>query len=209
MNPIKQYMNAIERKLHLPWAVRRRIMTDLSGDVAARLEAGKTYEEVMAEMGSPEEVAEGFHAEFAGEKKSAGVWPWLFLAGAALCAASLLRQLILRRQMAASIGIIGGADGPTAIFIAGQIAFSAWPLLAGFLAAFLAARAGRAQSRDLALAAIWVSAGGLALYARELILAVLAGTLEGGIWGAVLWPQFWLPLVGLIISARFFKKLSK
>lgn len=46
-----------------------------------------------------------------------------------LAAVIAVRPLLFRRQ-AASIGIIGGADGPTAIYIAGKISAALMPVAA-------------------------------------------------------------------------------
>ena len=61
--PIKRYMNAIERRLRLPWRERTRVMSDLMSTVSARHEAGESYEEIMEEMGTPQQVADQFNRE--------------------------------------------------------------------------------------------------------------------------------------------------
>lgn len=206
MNPIKKYVNAIEWRLRLPWSVRRRIMTDLAGDITARLEEGKSYEQVMEELGSPEQVAAEFNAQF-GEKSSLrkSLWQWVFLAGVILCGLSLLKDFILQ-QKASSIGIIGGADGPTAIYITTTALCTVWPLLAGFVAAFLLAKSGKNAKREWYLAAVLVAAGGLVLFLRDMIVCVNMG--GGGLY-LLLWPHFWLPVAALYIGLRQYKKASK
>ena len=42
--PVKRYVNAIERRLNLPWKVRVRVMSDVSTTMRARHEAGESYE---------------------------------------------------------------------------------------------------------------------------------------------------------------------
>lgn len=61
--------------------------------------------------------------------KSRNLWRWVCLVVAIVGALSLLWQggfmvltYMLTRNEAASIGIIGGADGPTAIFVATNLA---------------------------------------------------------------------------------------
>ena len=51
--PVKRYVNAIERRLNLPWKVRVRVMSAVSTTMRARHEAGESYEEIMADMGTP------------------------------------------------------------------------------------------------------------------------------------------------------------
>ena len=77
-----------------------------------------------------------------GQEKSSGKspWRWVFLAGAVLSGGYLLLHSILLSfgmllgtfrwtpGESASIGIIGGADGPTAIFVTANTGFD-WALL--------------------------------------------------------------------------------
>ena len=143
--PVKQYVNAIERRLHLPLREKARIMSDISTSIAARHEAGESYEAVMADMGPPDAVAAPFNRAFAGQYKgSAWRFLWLGLALAVLAAAAA--ALVFTAGMAAGVemaflpqslpwagtasaGIIGGADGPTAVFVTSfPGAFSMGPL---------------------------------------------------------------------------------
>ena len=76
--PVKQYVNAIERRLHLPLREKARIMSDISTSIAARHEAGESYEAVMADMGPPDAVAAPFNRAFAGQYKGSA-WRFLWL----------------------------------------------------------------------------------------------------------------------------------
>lgn len=117
---VKRYVNAIERRLNLPWNVRARVMSDVSTTIRARHEAGETYEAIMADMGTPKQVAAELNeqmSEFAYRKSP---WRFLFLAVAIfaalyLCAFGILHLIHL--SDAVSVGIIGGADGPTSITV--------------------------------------------------------------------------------------------
>jgi len=125
---MKKYTGAVERRLNLPREVRARVMSDLISSIQARREAGMTDEEIYAELGTPKKVAADLNEqmmEFAYRKSP---WRFLFAVAAAYGAAELLGnlwawilyrafQLQMASQEAASIGIIGGADGPTAIFV--------------------------------------------------------------------------------------------
>lgn len=144
MPPVKRYMTAIERRLCMDAKTRVRIMNDLSSDFQNRRDAGLTDEQIMAELGAPDQVAAEFNAAFAGEpapRKSP--WRWLLLALAAAVPAALLLALpaLPDGREAAGIGIIGGADGPTAIFVTSAVNWSvirsvfAWGV--GFASAFL------------------------------------------------------------------------
>lgn len=117
--PVKQYMNAIERRLRVGRATRVRIMTELAGDFESRREAGQTDQAIMDELGTPEEVAAQFNAAF-GAAGRPSRWRWIFVVLAAVVAAVVLVPIAsdaLAARQAASLGVIGGADGPTAIYV--------------------------------------------------------------------------------------------
>lgn len=192
MNPIKRYVNTVERNLRMDRATRLRIMRDLGSDIQARLEQGKTPEAVLAELGPAEAVAESFNRAFCGHaapRKSR--WRWLFLAGAVLAgglaavwglAGSAL--MLVPPAGAAGIGIIGGADGPTTIFLSSSVPPLYWgwkeliPPALGCAAAFLllqwpadAPAAGRAARLRLWLPVLLAGCG-LVLWALVSLLAV-------------------------------------
>lgn len=140
---MKAYVSAIERRLNLPLEVKGRVMSDFSSSIAARREAGQSDEAIMAELGSPRKVAADLNEqmkEFACRKNP---WRFAFLALAVWGFVKIfpgiwanLLMLVLQIQMYftpnASVGIIGGADGPTAIFLTRNPAwvFYILPLLA-------------------------------------------------------------------------------
>lgn len=126
---MKRYVNAIERRLNLPPEVKARVMSDFASSIAARREAGQGDEEIYAEFGSPQKAAADLNEqmkEFAYQKSP---WRYVFavltLYGGIRLIAVLLPQLMYwglllwtkLQSETTSVGIIGGADGPTAIFI--------------------------------------------------------------------------------------------
>lgn len=135
---MKRYVNAVERRLNLPRDVKARVMSDFGSSIAARREAGQTDEQIYAELGTPKEAAaelNGQMKEFAYRKSP---WRFVFL-GIAVAAGlwliyygaiQLLGFIILSRANpnAASVGIIGGADGPTAIFVTSHAGID-WDLI--------------------------------------------------------------------------------
>ena len=56
-DPVKNYLKSVQRRLRLPKDIRLRVMADFAGAVESRREAGKTDEEIFAELGSPKEAA--------------------------------------------------------------------------------------------------------------------------------------------------------
>ena len=110
----------------MPREVRVRVMSDLMSSVAARREAGQTDEEIFADLGTPETVAAELNEQMKEYAYTKSNWRWAALAGAVIAAGMLIIRsvtgllvLLLNFSVgeSASLGIIGGADGPTAIFV--------------------------------------------------------------------------------------------
>ena len=97
--PVKRYVNAVERRLHLPLREKARVMSDISTSIAARHEAGESYEAIMADMGTPEAVAQPFNQAFAGQYKGSA-WRFLWLALALAVLAATAAVLIFTAGMA-------------------------------------------------------------------------------------------------------------
>lgn len=213
MNAYKKYANAVERRLRLDHPTKMRVMNDLASDLQSRVDAGATPAEIEAELGSPAELAESLNAAFPDHLRPASPWRWVFGAGTGVLALWLiLSGLPARRE---STGIIGGADGPTAIIVAGDGPdFSLLGLLCAFGAAFLLlgwCRGGRPRRY---LAAIALSVASLALAACSLPAAwdaqqaILAagGTAAAalcGVWlPALLRSGIWLAVPVLVSAIR-------
>lgn len=127
---MKKYVNAVERRLNLPREIKARVMSDFSSSIQARREAGMSDEAIYAELGTPKKAAADLNEqmkEFAYRKS-----PWRFLFAAlaiyggwelfgGLAAALLYLAMSDPLSQAGSVGIIGGADGPTAIFVTTRV----------------------------------------------------------------------------------------
>ncbi len=120
---MKKYTNAIERKLNMPKDVKARVMNDFISSIQGRREAGQTDEEIFAELGSPKKAAADLNEQMKDYTYVKSPWRWLCLAIVVASVLSLafggtIGLLVhLLNTSASSIGIIGGADGPTAIFV--------------------------------------------------------------------------------------------
>lgn len=125
---MKRYVNAIERHLNLPSKIKVRVMSDLHSAITARREAGLTDDEIYAELGTPKKAAADLNEQM--REYSYRKSPWRFLVaaiavyGAVRFLDKIWTQVVVwwatghfSSSEAASIGIIGGADGPTAIFV--------------------------------------------------------------------------------------------
>lgn len=121
---MKKYMNMVKRKLNLPGDVKQRVMADLESSIQSRREAGQTDEEIMAELGTPAQVAAELNEQMKEFAYAKSPWRWACLAlvvisGLAFAYKGLVNLLVAAITYAEnqSVGIIGGADGPTAIFV--------------------------------------------------------------------------------------------
>lgn len=121
---VKQYVNAVERRLNLPWDVRARVMNDFGSSIQARREAGETEEEIFAELGTPKEAAAVLNEQMKEYAYRKSPWRWAGLTAGLLGGLYLMVNAILNGVLnllfavnANSVGVIGGQDGPTAIFV--------------------------------------------------------------------------------------------
>ena len=138
---IKKYLNAVRRRLNLPKDIKNRCLSDLQTTIQARMENGESWEEILASLGTPQKMAAEFSQQLQEFVYRKSPWRFLFLAAALLSGGWLVFyagiQMVLRvvASNAASIGIIGGADGPTSIFITTGPVMNWEPLIIGTICA--------------------------------------------------------------------------
>ena len=127
---MKKYCNAVERRLNLPRDVKTRVMTDFQSSIQARREDGMTDEEIYADLGTPKQAAATLNEQMKEYAYRKSPWRFLFAALAiyggwelfgSLAAALLYLAMSDPLSQAGSVGIIGGADGPTAIFVTTRV----------------------------------------------------------------------------------------
>lgn len=218
---IKRYVNAIERKLRLPLEMKSRINADLGTDIHARLEQGQNVDEVLSEIGTPQEVAERFNTEMGADsvpRKS----PVRFLFGLILFLgiSGVIWNFCMWKSAITPISIIGGADGPTSFFIAGTIVVSRWEWIlfglayfwglisAYFLAAYGSRGRQKLYKRCVLVSALGIicAAGGWAVTLTHLLPNTLtADMLFAGIRILQLWIPTLLTLATLFISLHFYR----
>ena len=124
---IQRYLKAIRRRLNLPGEIRDRVISDLRSSIQERREAGQTDREILAELGTPAQAAADLNRQMEEFTYVKSPWRWLCLvlaigSGLSLLwggGLSFLTWLLNRLTQAEvnSIGIIGGVDGPTTVFI--------------------------------------------------------------------------------------------
>lgn len=127
---IRRYLRKVSRRLDLPRELKTRLVEDLRTGIAARMEQGESWEAIEHSLGTAKAVAAGYMAEMEETAFRKSPWRFLFAALALYGGGKALQGLLtraaalgiswqIRRQDAASLGIIGGADGPTAVFVTG------------------------------------------------------------------------------------------
>lgn len=138
---MKKYCSDVERRLNLPRDVKARVMNDFTSSIAARREAGETDDQIFAELGTPKEAAALLNEQMKEYAYGKSKWRWLALAAAVLgwlmlayngVIGLLVYLLNTAVNHSASVGIIGGADGPTAIFVTSKVSAEGvvvWTLL--------------------------------------------------------------------------------
>lgn len=96
---LARYLRAVRRRLPLSGQMKDRVMDDLRSSINERREAGQTDAEIFAALGPAKQAA------------------------AVLALLAGLLKTVTNLRGFASVGVIGGADGPTEIFIAGPQVF--------------------------------------------------------------------------------------
>ena len=123
-NKMEKYLAAIARRLNMPKDVKDRVMNDFQSSIQGRWEAGQTEDAIFAELGPAKKVAAELNEQMKEYTYIKSPWRWVCLAVIIGCILSLifggtlgLLMRLFNASLADSVGIIGGADGPTAIFI--------------------------------------------------------------------------------------------
>ena len=134
---MKKYTNALERRLELPSDIKNRVMSDFISAITARRESGMTDDEIYRELGTPKQAAATLNEQMKEYTYRKSPWRFVFLAAAVYGTMELLSGIWVNlvylwyrfqagdqvmgigmtRLESSSIGIIGGADGPTTIFV--------------------------------------------------------------------------------------------
>lgn len=121
---MKKYLRAVKRRLNMPRQLRERVMADLESSILSRVDDGQTEDEIIAELGTPKQAAKDLNEQMKEYTYKKSPWRWLCLALAVISSLCLayrglpgLLLMLFNKANNASIGIIGGADGPTAVFV--------------------------------------------------------------------------------------------
>ena len=127
---VRRYLKAVERRLCLPKDLRARVLSDLLTTICARQEQGETTESILRTLGTAKQTAAEFNEQLQEYTYHKSPWRFVCLIVAVLSALWLAGWGVgqafvwsLTHRNNASVGIIGGADGPTAILVTTTNAF--------------------------------------------------------------------------------------
>lgn len=120
---LARYLRAVRRRLALPKNMKERVMDDLRSSIGERREAGQTDAEIIAALGPAKQAAAELTAQLPGYAFRKSPWRFVCLGAAVLALLVGLLKTVTNLRGFASVGVIGGADGPTEIFIAGPQIF--------------------------------------------------------------------------------------
>lgn len=131
---MEKYLRAVRRRLDMPKEVKKRVMADFADSAEARLENGQDEAAILAELGTPKQAAKELNEQMKDYTYQKSPWRWACLALAVVSGLCLaysglpgLLLMLFNKANNASIGIIGGADGPTAIFVTTSTTDMAFP----------------------------------------------------------------------------------
>ncbi|MEG2403836.1 MAG: sodium ion-translocating decarboxylase subunit beta [Oscillospiraceae bacterium] len=163
----KEYIKSILKNVYLRRDIKKRVAADLENDIFSRRTAGEDMNTIIQDMGAPISVAQSLNdemSEFAVPKRSLTQILLLFIIIAASAtlvwgvgtAMEFIANIPFIPNKAASIGVIGGADGPTSIFVASNIMPSfiviistAIPIIIGSFTAYMLMKWQKLGSRRL------------------------------------------------------------
>lgn len=117
----EKYIKQVKKRLAVPSSKRKTVLQDLEKTFASAAENGETEQQVIDRLGTPEQFVAGIEEQFGIDRKKrlktrTIIWTTICLVVAVI---GFSVYLTIQQEMIGAIGIIGGADGPTAIIVSG------------------------------------------------------------------------------------------
>ena len=112
---LARYLRAVRRRLSLSGQMKDRVMDDLRSSINERREAGQTDAEIFAALGPAKQAAAELTAQLPGYAFRKSPLRFVCLGAAVLALLAGLLKTVTNLRGFASVGVIGGADGPTAL----------------------------------------------------------------------------------------------
>lgn len=226
---VTKYVNDIKKQLRVPAKMKSRIVSDLDADIGARMEAGEAIEQIIADMGTPKEVANGFNNELAGCKDKGSPWRYVFLILAILMGFWMILTFIsMFTQPEIMIGTGKGEQSGATIFARNYTTplWFTFPLMVGCLMEYFLLKWGKNGTRIQYTIIIVVSISMMIFFTAfsiwyniktfhefEKTINMIKGDFKSSmvisIFETFLLPGFWLPLITLIVSIRKRKNIAQ
>ena len=131
---MEKYLRKVRRRLNMPKEAKDRVMADFASSIEARIEDGQSVDTILTELGKPKQASAELNRQMQEYTYRKSPWRWGALALAVVSALCLAYQgyaglllMLFNKANNASIGIIGGADGPTAVFVTTKQLYSGLP----------------------------------------------------------------------------------
>lgn len=109
---LARYLRAVRRRLPLSGQMKERVMDDLRSSINERREAGQTDAEIFAALGPAKQAAAELTAQLPGYAFRKSPLRFVCLGAAVLALLAGLLKTVTNLRGFASVGVIGGADGP-------------------------------------------------------------------------------------------------
>lgn len=117
----EKYIKQVKKQLAVPASKRKTVLQDLEKTFASAAENGETEQQVIDRLGTPEQFVAGIEKQLGIDRakyiKTRTIVSTVICLAVAVIGFSV--YLTIQQEMIGAIGIIGGADGPTAIIVSG------------------------------------------------------------------------------------------
>ncbi len=117
----EKYIKQVKKRLAVPSSKRKTVLQDLEKTFASAAENGETEQQVIDRLGTPEQFVAGIEKQLGIDRakyiKTRTIVSTVICLAVAVIGFSV--YLTIQQEMIGAIGIIGGADGPTAIIVSG------------------------------------------------------------------------------------------
>ena len=135
-NELKRYIKEINKGLHLPHKMKKRITTELLSEIYGRIDDGEELNSVLTSIGTPQELVEELEANYEHEyvqfKKGNILKLTIYsIIAFGISALIIYSAIVIIYPQFIHPTIIGGANGSTAVFIAYK--WSAKELIGGLI----------------------------------------------------------------------------
>ena len=135
-NELKRYIKEINKGLHLPHKMKKRITTELLSEIYGRIDDGEELNSVLTSIGTPQELVEELEANYEHEyvqfKKGNILKLTIYsIIAFGISALIIYSAIVIIYPQFILPTIIGGANGSTAVFIAYK--WSAKELIGGLI----------------------------------------------------------------------------